>query len=138
MKNTFEQKVYYSDTDSYGVVWHGSYLRWLEMGRVNWCEDLGFNLVDLENQDIVMPVTNLNVKYKLGAKLNDILTIETELVEFNGLSAQFHQVIKRDDKVCIDAQITVVAINQAGKLYRRMPEILSKKFNEVLKCPALV
>ncbi len=138
MKNTFEQKVYYSDTDSYGVVWHGSYLRWLEMGRVNWCEDLGFNLVDLENQDIVMPVTNLNVKYKLGAKLNDILTIETELVEFNGLSAQFHQVIKRDDKVCIDAQITVVAINQAGKLYRRMPEILSKKFNEVLKCPVLV
>ena len=108
------------------------------MGRVNWCEDLGFNLVDLENQDIVMPVTNLNVKYKLGAKLNDILTIETELVEFNGLSAQFHQVIKRDDKVCIDAQITVVAINQAGKLYRRMPEILSKKFNEVLKCPVLV
>ena len=81
MKNTFEQKVYYSDTDSYGVVWHGSYLRWLKMGRVNWCEDLGFNLVDLENQDIVMPVTNLNVKYKLGAKLNDILTIETELVE---------------------------------------------------------
>ena len=40
MKHTFEQKVYYSDTDAYGVVWHGSYLRWLEMGRVEYCEDL--------------------------------------------------------------------------------------------------
>ena len=108
------------------------------MGRVQWCEDLGFNLVDLENQDIVMPVTNLNIKYKLGAKLNDILKIETELVEFNGLSATFHQVIKKEDKICIDANITIVAINNSGKLYRRIPEILATKFKEVLKCPALV
>ena len=57
MKHTFEQKVYYSDTDAYGVVWHGSYLRWLEMGRVEYCEDLGLNLIELEKQDIVMPNT---------------------------------------------------------------------------------
>ena len=50
MKHTFEQKVYYSDTDSYGVVWHGSYLRWLEMGRVEYCEDLGLNLIEMQNQ----------------------------------------------------------------------------------------
>lgn len=52
MKHTFEQKVYYSDTDAYGVVWHGSYLRWLEMGRVEYCEDLGLNLIELENRTL--------------------------------------------------------------------------------------
>ena len=51
MKNIFEQRVFYSDTDSYGVVWHGSYLRWLEMGRVYWTEMKGLSLIDLvENQ----------------------------------------------------------------------------------------
>ena len=60
MKNIFEQRVFYSDTDSYGVVWHGSYLRWLEMGRVYWTEMKGLSLIDLvENQDIALPVTCL-------------------------------------------------------------------------------
>lgn len=94
MKHIFEQKVFYPDTDAYGVVWHGSYLRWLEMGRVDWCEMQGYNLIELEAQDIVLPVVNLNVKYKSSAKLNDILIIETWIEKFNSLSVTFKQVIK--------------------------------------------
>ena len=85
MKHTFEQKVFYSDTDAYGVVWHGAYLRWLEMGRVFWCESAGHNLVDLKNQDIVMPVTNLNIRYKKSARLNDDIIIETTIAKFKKL-----------------------------------------------------
>ena len=47
MKNIFEQKIYYADTDAYGVVWHGAYLRWLEKGRCDFSEELGFNLAEL-------------------------------------------------------------------------------------------
>ena len=77
MKHTIEQKVYYSDTDSFGIVWHGSYLRWLEMGRVELCEAMGLNMLELEQQDIVLPVTNMNIRYKASGKLNDIVVIET-------------------------------------------------------------
>ena len=80
-----KNKVYYSDTDAYGVVWHGSYLRWLEAGRVEWCEMLGHNLIDLENQNIVLPVTNLNVRYKASAKLNDNIIIAKTYVSFDML-----------------------------------------------------
>ena len=41
MKHIFETKVYYADTDAYGVVWHGTYLRWMEKGRVDLCDMLG-------------------------------------------------------------------------------------------------
>ena len=140
MKHTFEQKVYYSDTDSYGVVWHGSYLRWLEMGRVEYCEALGLNLIDLQNMDIVLPVTNLNIKYKSSAKLNDDILVETEITELKSYSVTFKQVIRSKEtlKTYVEVDVVVVAINNAGKLYRKLPEILSEKFNEVLKCPALV
>ena len=53
MKNTFETRVYYSDTDAYGVVWHGAYLRWLEKGRVDLCNDLGIDLVTMKNMDVL-------------------------------------------------------------------------------------
>ncbi len=140
MKHTFEQKVFYSDTDAYGVVWHGSYLRWLEMGRVGLCEMMGHNLVDLLAQDIVLPVTNLNIKYKMSAKLNDVMIIETEISEFNGFIVKFKQYIKsaQTRKVYIEADVSVVAISNDGKLYRKMPDVLANSFNEVLKCPALV
>lgn len=140
MKHIFEQKVFYSDTDAYGVVWHGSYLRWLEMGRVGVCEMLGHNLIDLKEKDIVLPVVNLNVKYKMSAKLNDVVVTETEISEFNGFTVKFKQIIrsKETDKVCIDAEVSVVAIDNNGKLYRKMPEVLAKSFDEVLKCKELV
>lgn len=140
MKHIFEQKVFYSDTDAYGVVWHGSYLRWLEMGRVGLCEMMGHDLTDLLEQDIVLPVTSLNVKYKMSARLNDVMSIETEIADFNGFIVKFRQFIKsvQTGKVYLDAEVSVVAVTNNGKLYRKMPEILANSFNKELKCPALV
>lgn len=140
MKHIFEQKVYYSDTDAYGVVWHGSYLRWLEMGRVELCAMMGHSIAELTARDIVLPVVNMNIKYKSSAKMEDIMIIETEISEFKGFSVTFKQSIKSKEtgKTFIEADVVVVAIHNDGKLYRRMPEILAKSFEEEIKCPALV
>ena len=89
MKHIFETKVYYSDTDAYGVVWHGAYLRWLEKGRVDLCDALGLDLVTLKKSDILLPVTNMNVRYKASAKLNDTVIIETRIEKYNSLSVSF-------------------------------------------------
>ena len=130
MKNIFETRVYYSDTDAYGVVWHGAYLRWLEKGRVDLCNDLGIDLVTMKNMDVLLPVTNMNVKYKASAKLDDTVIIETWIEKFNSLSVTFKQVIrsKETNKIFIEALFDVVAISNDGKLYRRMPEKLQKAF----------
>ena len=137
MKHIFEQRVFYADTDSYGVVWHGTYLRWMEMGRVYWTEAVGFNLLDLkENHDIVIPVAGVNIKYKMSAKVNDIIQVETELQSYNGLTAIFKQFIKNKltGKIYTEAEVTIVAVSNSGKLYRKMPEILDNIFKQELKC----
>ncbi len=136
MKHTFEQKVYYSDTDAYGVVWHGSYLRWLEMGRVELCEMLGHNLLELEANDIVMPVTNMNIRYKASGKLNDVVIVETWIKKITPVTVVFEQTIKNKEsgKLFIQAEFEVVAIHNDGKMYRRMPDILKESFEKVLLC----
>lgn len=135
MKHLLEQKVYYSDTDAYGVVWHGSYLRWLEMGRVELCEKMGYNLVELQAQNITLPVVNINVRYKSSAKLNDEMIIESSIQKFNSLSVTFEQKIsnKETGKTFIEALVDVVAIDNNGKLYRKMPQVLIKAFEEATK-----
>lgn len=134
MKHSFEQKVYYSDTDAYGVVWHGAYLRWLEMGRVELCQMMGHDLLQLQDQNITLPVTNINVRYKASAKLNDQIIIETYIQKFNSLSVTFEQKIKdkSSDKIFTEAVIDVVAIDNNGKLYRKMPQILIDAFEKTM------
>ncbi|MCD8377710.1 MAG: acyl-CoA thioesterase, partial [Candidatus Gastranaerophilales bacterium] len=127
---------YYSDTDAYGVVWHGSYLRWLEKGRVLFCEDLGLNLVDLFKQNIVLPVTSINIKYKASAELNDNVTIRTKIVRRTVFSATFSQTVSDSEtgKVFVQAEVDIVSVSNNGKLYRRFPDILDKAFKEDILC----
>ena len=128
MKHAFNTKVFYSDTDAYGVVWHGSYLRWLEMGRVMLCEQAGYKLSQLEENDIVLPVAEINIKYKNSAKLEDEIVIETCVVDQGRFYVTFQQTIKdeKSDKVYIEATVKVVAVNKSGKLYRSLPEQVLK------------
>ena len=128
MKHAFNTKVFYSDTDAYGVVWHGSYLRWLEMGRVMLCEQAGYKLSQLEENDIVLPVAEINIKYKNSAKLEDEIVIETCVVDQGRFYVTFQQIIKdeKSNKVYIEATVKVVAVNKSGKLYRSLPEQVLK------------
>lgn len=135
MKHSFEQKVYHADTDAYGVVWHGSYLRWLEMGRVELCEMMGYTIPELQEKNIVLPVVNINVRYKSSAKVNDILIVETTIQKYNSLSVTFSQKIseKNTGKTFIEAIVDIVAIDNNGKLYRKMPQLLLDAFEKAME-----
>ena len=135
MKHEFKQKVFYSDTDAYGVVWHGSYLRWLEMGRIELCEQAGYSLSKLYDADITLPVVDLNVRYKSPAKLEDELLIVTELKELSKLSMTFCQKIynAKSEKLNIEASIKVVAVHNDGTLYRQFPQEMVDFANKVIE-----
>ena len=132
MKHLFETKVYYSDTDAYGVVWHGAYLRWMEKGGVDLCDMLGLDLVAMKSNDVLLPVANMNVRYKASARLNDDIIIETWIEKFNSLSVTFGQLIKskEDEKIFIKAEFDVVAIHNDGNIYRRLPEAITNALKE--------
>ena len=76
----------------------------------------------------------------MSAKLDDDMIIETEISEFKGFTVTFKQTIrsKVNLKPYLEAEVVVVAVNNDGKLYRKMPEILAKSFEKEVKCPALV
>ena len=126
MKHILEQTVYYADTDSYGVVWHGTYLRWMEQARVEFCRELGIDLVSMKENDVVIPVTNINIRYKASAKLDNTVIVETQITKISPLTVTFNQIIKEKEtnKIFTNADVEVVAVNGEGRIYRRMPEVL--------------
>ena len=69
-KHIYETRVYYADTDAYGVVWHGTYLRWMEAGRIEFTDKiLGLDLKKMQEEGCVLPVVDINIKYNLEQKL---------------------------------------------------------------------
>lgn len=125
-----EIRVYYADTDSYGVVWHGTYLRWMEAGRVEFSDKvLGVDLKKLADEGCLLPLIELNVKYKSSAKLDDRLILETEIGELRPSAITFHQVLKNKETgvVNIEADVKCVAIDtKTGKMMRRLPKCIGE------------
>lgn len=135
MKHIFEQKVYYADTDAYGVVWHGTYLRWMETGRIELLNLMGLNLLALQKANVMLPVTGINIRFKSPAKLDDTVIVETSLTKLSSLTASFSQTIKEKltGRIFIQAEVEGVAVDSAGKLYRRMPDDIRSAFENALK-----
>lgn len=134
MEYTQEIRVLYSDTDSYGVVWHGAYTKWFEAARVGFVEELGLPLEELESNNILFPVVEMNIRYKSSAKMNERIVIKTHVHELKPLSVTFeHRVYEKNTKTLrVIAHTTIVVTDpRTGKMYRRMPQELYNKFLEV-------
>lgn len=134
-KHTNEIRVYYADTDAYGVVWHGAYLRWLEAGRIEYTDKvLGLDLKKMQDDGCVLPVVELNVKYKVSAKLDDNLILETEVEQLRPSAIIFKQTLKNKETGVINiiATVTCVAVDTStNKMFRRLPDNIINAYEDV-------
>ena len=128
-KSSLEFKVQYSDTDSYKVAWHGSYLRWMEAGSVDWLYLIGVDIKKLdEDFNTVMPVVDLQIKYHRSAKLLEDVIVETTVDEITNLYIIFDQKVinKKTNEILTTAKVKGVAVKE-GKLLRNLKTLLNKE-----------
>lgn len=137
MKHVYEVKVYYADTDSYGVVWHGAYIKWFEQGRVEFSNMVGIEFEELDKLNISLPVVDMNIRYKRPARFNDILVVETELQEIKNTRIIFNTIIKdkKTDVVFVNSTVTIVPVDKNGRLLRKIPDYLLKNYSKALAKP---
>ena len=86
MKNTFDLRVYYEDTDAGGIVYHANYLCFAERARTEFLHKLGLTNRKMLAQDIGIVVTHLEIDYKQPAFLEDKLTVETSVLKMGAAS----------------------------------------------------
>ena len=130
MKHRFKVKVYPGDTDIYGVVWHGSYIKWLEAGRIELLEKIGIKFHELDKMGILMPVVEFDTRYKRFTRVYEMLSIETSIEQFNKTDVVFYQEIKNieTNKLILSARVKGVTTNREGKLFKVIPDYLQEKY----------
>ncbi|MCA9808283.1 MAG: acyl-CoA thioesterase [Cyanobacteria bacterium HKST-UBA06] len=130
---SFEYDVQIFDTDCYGVIWHGAYVKWLEMGRVDMLKHLGIDLKQMSDaHDIVFPVVEQNTRFRASGRFGDRVRLTTTFT-LDGYKFFFTQQVvalpgrqRPAEQLLIEAQTTVVMVNLEGRLYRKLPDILYK------------
>ena len=81
MGNTTSIRVRYQETDQMGVVYHGNYFTWFDIGRTEFFRNMGMVYTRLEEEGILLPVIEAQCRYIKPAKYDDEIIINTKLVK---------------------------------------------------------
>ena len=109
-------KVYYEDTDSGGVVYYANYLKFLERARTEALFSIGFSNKKIQEEfDALIIVKSCNIEYKKSAFLEDELTIRSFVKSITKTSFFMNQIITKDEKTIVEAQVHLVFIDKNGK-----------------------
>ncbi|SHI71837.1 acyl-CoA thioester hydrolase [Flavobacterium terrae] len=82
-------RVRYAETDQMGVVYHGNYAQYFEMGRVEWLRNKGISYKSMEEKGIMLPVVSLTMNYKRPARYDDELTVRTIFKNLESVKIEF-------------------------------------------------
>ena len=85
----FNVRVRYAETDQMGVVYHGNYAQYFEMGRVEWLRNLGISYKWMEENGVMLPVVSLQMDYKKPARYDDLLRVKTILKSQTSVKIEF-------------------------------------------------
>ncbi|HMI07462.1 MAG TPA: thioesterase family protein [Flavobacterium sp.] len=89
-------RVRYSETDQMGVVYHGNYLPYFEIGRVEWLRDKGVSYKWMEENGIGLPIVSLTLNYKKSARYDELLTIKTKFKSQTSVKIEFDCEIRNE------------------------------------------
>jgi acyl-CoA thioester hydrolase len=117
-RHVMQVRVYYEDTDFSGVVYHASYLRFMERGRTNYLRLLGtdhralFEATAHEAPGFAFVVRSMHLDYLKPARMDDVLDVVTLPHEVKGASITLTQEVRRGDEFLVAAKVRVAFVSQ--------------------------
>ena len=97
-KHQIEVRVRYSETDQMGVVYHGNYIPYFEIGRVEWLRNKGVSYKLMEESGIALPIVSMNINYKKSAKYDELLTVITTFKSQSSVKIEFDCEIRNESQ----------------------------------------
>lgn len=122
-------EVPFFDVDAMHVVWHGHYVKYLELARCELLRKFNYDYPDMEASGYVWPIVDMHIKYVGSARMTDKIRIEANLVEYeNRLKIAY---LIRDEatgkKLTKASTIQVAVCKQSGEMQFASPQVLLDK-----------
>lgn len=114
-----EIQILYADTDMMGVIYHANYVKWLELGREQLIEDIGYSYVWMEERGYYAPIYQVNITYKHPIKYGDRAFVKT-WVEENGRAKVVYgfQIVNGDGVLCSEGTTVHTVVKKEGNAFK--------------------
>ena len=127
-------RVYYQDTDAGGVVFHAQYLAFMERARSELLNAAGIDLGRfVERHGVLFVVHQIQVKFHLPARLNELLSVSAEVVKMGRASFVFRQKVERGAELLVEAEVTLALVDRDRMKPVRLPARLAQELAQALK-----
>ena len=136
-----ERAVLPQHTDHAGVMWHGSYLAWLEEARVDALRRAGLAYSDLSERGLELPVISLKIDYRQALLHGESVRVESWMLPQQGVKLPWRSTfLKTDGSVAAEAHVEMVLVDLSQgpgqrRLLRKAPEDLQQALEQLRKGP---
>ncbi|MDP2693350.1 MAG: tol-pal system-associated acyl-CoA thioesterase [Gallionella sp.] len=121
-------RVYFQDTDAGGVVYHASYVNFMERARTEWLRTHGYSNAGLMKEfGVVFVVRSLKLDYLKPALLDDLLDVTAQIKEIGRSRLNLLQSVLRGDELLTEAEVHLVCVSLQGFKPVSVPEVLRKR-----------
>ena len=118
-------RVRYGETDQMGVVYHGNYALYLEMGRIEWLRKLGISYKSMEENGIMLPVVSLSINYKKSAGYDDVVNVKTQLKSRPTAKIEFdYEITNEQGEILTIANTVLVFIDKKTGRPMKAPQYI--------------
>ena len=123
-------RVYYEDTDAAGIVYYANYLKYAERARTEMLRDLGTeNARLMKTEGLAFAVRRCEVDFFKTARLDDLLSVETRLIDIGGASVVADQRVKRDNAELVRMELKLACLSLDGRP-ARLPAAVKTRLEE--------
>ena len=131
LSDEIEIRIRYGETDQMGVVYHGNYTQYLEMGRIEWLRKLGISYKKMEQEGIMLPVLSLNLNFKKSARYDDVIKVKTQLKKIPSVRIEFdYEITNHKKEVLTTANTVLVFVNMKTNKPMKCPQYLLDKLQK--------
>lgn len=123
-------RIRYGETDQMGVVYHGNYPQYLELGRVEWLRALGISYRSMEESGCILPVISLTINYKKPAVYDQEIFVRTRLKNIPTVRIDFEYEIQDENGgILATAETTLAFLDRDTRRPMRCPGYLLEKLS---------
>ena len=131
-KMHFPIRVYYEDTDAGGVVYHANYICFFERARTEFLRQGGFSQQALLADNFAFVVKTLTIDYKLPARLDDLLSVQTTVKAVKKATIIFEQNLFKADICLCSAEVTVASVDLIKMKPKAIPQAILDALQAVI------
>ena len=128
----FPIRVYYEDTDAGGVVYHANYICFFERARTEFLRQGGFSQQALLAENFAFVVKTLTIDYKLPARLDDLLSVQTTVKAVKKATIIFEQNLFKADICLCSAEVTVACVDLIKMKPKAIPQAILDALQAVI------